>query len=550
MPGIAATPAATTTPITRSKTGKTKPKVYRDGTVRYGLSCSTEEPKTLEIALANKRWKEAMDDEYKALVDNKTWHLVPHKKGRNLIDCKWVYRIKRKADGTIDRYKARLVAKGFKQRYGIDYEDTFSHVVKAATIRLVLAISVSKGWSLRQLDVKNAFLHGVLEEEVYMKQPPGYENPNAPYHVCKLDKSLYGLKHAPRAWFAELSSKFQELGFLASKADTSLFIYSKSSIIIFVLVYVDDIIVTSSSNKAITSLLQDLSSTFALKDLGDLHYFLGIEVKRFNQGIVLTQEKYALDLLNRVGLKACKALPTPLSASEKLSVTEGELLGPEDGTRYRSIVGALQYLTLTRPDIAFSVNKVCQFLHAPTTVHWTILRYVSGTSQIGLTIRRSSSTLVSAFSDADWTGCVDDRRSTGGFAVYFGPNLISWSARKQATVSRSSTEAEYKSLANATAEVIWLESLLKELGIQRDQVSCLWCDNMGATYLSANPIFHARTKHIEIDFHFVREIVANKQLEIRFISSKDQVADGFTKALPTRLFEDFKNNLNLKKSCD
>jgi histone deacetylase 1/2 len=235
----------------------------------------------------------------------------------------------------------------------------------------------------------------------------------------------------------------QELGFLASKADTSLFIYNKSGIIMFVLVYVDDIIVTSSSNKAISSLLQDLGSSFALKDLGNLHYFLGIEVKSFNQGIMLTQEKYARDLLDRVGLKSCKALPTPLSASEKLSVAEGELLGPEDSTRYRSIVGALQYLTLTRPDIAFSVNKVCQFLHAPTTTHWTaakrILRYVSGTMGLGLSFRKSSSTLVSAFSDADWAGCVDDRRSTGGFDVYFGPNLISWSSRKKATVSRSRT---------------------------------------------------------------------------------------------------------------
>jgi histone deacetylase 1/2 len=177
---------------TRSKTGNAKPKVYTDGTVRYGLSCSTNEPATLQLALENSNWKRAMDDEYRALIENKTWHLVPYKKGINIIDCKWVYRIKRKADGTIDRYKARLVAKGFKQRYGIDYEDTFSPVVKAATIRLVLAISVSKGWSLRQLDVKNAFLHGVLEEEVYMKQPPGYENPKAPHLVCKLDKSLYG----------------------------------------------------------------------------------------------------------------------------------------------------------------------------------------------------------------------------------------------------------------------------------------------------------------------------------------------------------------------
>jgi histone deacetylase 1/2 len=278
---------------------------------------------------------------------------------------------------------------------------------------------------------------------------------------------------------------------------------------------------------------------------------LGIEVKSINQGIVLTQEKYARDLLNRVGLKSCKALPTPLSASEKLSVAEGESLGPEDSTRYRSIVGALQYLTLTRPDIAFSVNKVCQFLHAPTTTHWTavkrILRYVSGTVGLGLSFRKSSSTLVSAFSDADWAGCVDDRRSTGGFAVYFGSNLISWSARKQATVSRSSTEAEYKSLANATAEIIWIESLLGELGIQRNQTSCLWCDNMGATYLSANPIFHAKTKHIEIDFHFVRERVSRKQLEIRFIPSRDQVADGFTKALPSRQLEEFKHNLNLRR---
>jgi hypothetical protein len=176
----------------------------------------------------------------------------------------------------------------------------------------------------------------------------------------------------------------------------------------------------------------------------------------------------------------------------------------------------------------------------------TILRYISGTVILGLTFRRSPSTLVSAFSDADWVGCVDDRRSAGGFAVFFGPNLIFWSARKQATVSRSSTEAEYKSLANATTEVIWIESLLKELGIHRRQTSCLWCDNMGATYLSANPIFHARMKHIEIDFHFVRERVARKQLEIRFILTKDQVANGFTKALPARQFEEFKNNLNLK----
>ena len=197
------------------------------------------------------------------------------------------------------------------------------------------------------------------------------------------------------------------------------------------------------------------------------------------------------------------------------------------------------------------MNKVCQFLHAPTTIHWSavkrILRYVKGTLNLGLKIKKSSSTLVSAFSDADWAGSIDDRRSTGGFAVFYGDNLVSWSARKQATVSRSSTEAEYKSMANATAEVIWVESLLDELGIVLNQSPCLWCDNLGATYLSANPVFHARAKHIEIDFHFVRERVAKKQLQVRLIGSKDQLADGFTKALSSIKFEDFKGNLNLEK---
>jgi histone deacetylase 1/2 len=240
--------------------------------------------------------------------------------------------------------------------------------------------------------------------------------------------------------------------------------------------------------------------------------------------------------------------PTSLAGSEKLSKTGGDLLSDEDATKYRSILGALQYLTITRPDLAFAVNKVCQYLHSSTTEHWTavkrILRYVRGTSNIGLKIMKSPSLVLSAFSDADWAGDVDDRRSTGGFSIFCGPNLISWSARKQATVSRSSTEVEYKSLANATT-VVWVEDLMRELGIRSKYPPRLWCDNLGATYLSANPVFHARAKHIEIDFHFVRERVMRKQLEVRFISTKDQIADGFTKALCIRLFTQFRSNLNL-----
>ncbi|KAK1607568.1 hypothetical protein QYE76_031241 [Lolium multiflorum] len=375
------------------------------------------EPRNLADVLKDTQWRAAMQHEYDALMLNKTWTLVPPSPNKNVIDCKWVYRIKRRADGTIDRYKARLVAKGFKQRLG---------------------------------------------------------------------KALYGLKQARRAWYSRLSAKLQELGFLPSKADTSLFLYGKSGIIIFVLVYVDDIIVTSSSDAAISVPLKSLMANFAIKDLGDLHYFLGLEVKHTHDGLLLTQEKYAHDILKRVGMIDCKSAPTPMSPSEPLSLHEGTPLGPDDSSQYRSIVGALQYLTLTRPDLSFSVNKVCQYLHAPTTVHWTaakrILRYVKDTSQLGLTFRRSTSTLLSAFSDADWAGSLEDLRSTGGFAIFLGPNLVSWSARKQATVSRSSTEAEYKALANATTELIWVEAVLRELGVQLRQRPVLWCDNLGATF--------------------------------------------------------------------
>ncbi|WVZ92938.1 hypothetical protein U9M48_038968 [Paspalum notatum var. saurae] len=509
-------PAATPRPSTASSSahgGEIQQQQQRPTT-----RLQSGEPPSLDEALHDKNWKNAMDIEFSALQKNKTWHLVPPQKGIGI-----------KQDGSLDRYKARLVAKGFKQRYGIDYEDTFSPVIKAATIRIVLSIAVSRGWTLRQLDVQNAFLHGFLEEEVYMQQPPGYEDPVHPEHF-KVKKLV-------------------ELGFQGSKADSSLFFYNKEDVSIFILIYVDDIIVASSKQEAVTALLQDLQKEFALKDLGDLHYFLRIEVNKTEKGILLTQEKYASDLLRKVGMTDCKPVNTPLCASEKLSIHKGSVLGPNDSTRYRSIVGALQYLTLTRPDIAFPVNKVSQFLHAPTTVHWVavkrILKYLKSCLNLGLHICKSSSMLVRGFSDADWAGCLDDRRSTGGFAILLGNNLVSWNAKKQATVSRSSTEAGYKALANATAEIMWIQTLLHELRIQCPPQAKLWCDNMGAKYLSSNPVFHARTKHIEVDYHFFRERVASRLLDIDFVSTSDQVADGFTKALTVRKLENFKYNLNL-----
>jgi histone deacetylase 1/2 len=490
-----------------------------------------------------------MDAEFSALQRNCTWRLVPPRRGLNIIDSRWVYKIKHRPDGSVDRFKARLIAKGFKQRHGVDYDDTYSPVVKPTTIRVILSLAVTQGWHMRQLDVDNAFLHGYLEEEVYMVQPPGFVDPHQPRHVCKLAKSLYGLKQAPRAWFARLSGKLQELGFVPSRADVSLFILNTKTVTIFMLVYVDDIIVVSSTVSAADQLLQQLRAEFPVKDLGSLSYFLGIEVKPSQDGIVLSQNKYIGDLLTRTNMQLAKGASTPMASTEKLSRQDGVALTPAEATRYRSAVGGLQYLTLTRPDISFSVNKVCQFLSAPTDVHWTavkrILRYLKQTQSIGLLLQKSSSLLLSGFADADWAGCPDDRRSTGGHAIFLGSNLVSWSSRKQPTVSRSSTEAEYKSVANATAEIMWIQGLLKELGVFLRRAPSLWCDNLSATYLAANPIFHARMKHIEVDYHFVRERVARKALDVRFVSTHDQLADVLTKPLAIPSFVKFRNNLNM-----
>jgi hypothetical protein len=271
-------------------------------------------------------------------------------------------------------------------------------------------------------------LHGYLDEEVYMRQPPGYEDQTRANYACKLDKALYGLKQAQEHG-SRLSSKLVDLRFIASKVDSSPFFFNKGGVIIFVLIYVNDIIVASSTPDATQVLLKQLGQEFALKNLGELSYFLGIEVNQTKNGIKLTQEKYVGDLLKRVGMSNCKGVSTPLAANEKLSATKGVPLGSANATQYRSIVGALQYLTLTRPDIAFPVNKGCQYLHSPTMKHWMvvkrILRYLKQSIKIRLEIHKSNSLLVSGFSDADWAECLDDRRSTRGFAIFLGSNLVS-----------------------------------------------------------------------------------------------------------------------------
>lgn len=331
-------------------------------------------------------------------------------------------------------------------------------MVKPSTIRTVLHLTATRRWPVHQLDVKNAFLHGDLAERVYCHQPAVFVDKLHPDHVCLLVKSLYGLKQAPRAWFQRLGNYLRSIGFVSTGSDTSLFVYKQGYAMAYLLVYVDDIILTASTSSLLRQVVQALCREFAIKDLGDLRFFLGVQVRCDATGFSLSQAQYTEDILERAGMANCKPASTPVDAQQKLSAADGE--PASDGTFYRSITGALQNLTLTRPDIAYAVNQACLYMHSPRAAHWNlvkrILRYLRGSINDGLFITASPSTELKAYSDADWAGCPDTRRLTSGYCVFLGDLLVSWSSKRQPTVSRSSAEAEYRAVANATAECCWL----------------------------------------------------------------------------------------------
>ncbi|CAL9020273.1 unnamed protein product [Prunus brigantina] len=528
--------------LTRLKTGTRKPNP------RYALISFSQdldrEPHNFREANQSHSWRSAMNVEFQALQKASTWDLVPPSQATHILPCKWVYRIKRKSDGSLERFKARLVANGFLQKEGINYTETFCPVVKHVTIRIVLSLVVSQDWPIRQLDVQNAFLHGHLTEEVYMRQPKGFEDPSRPHHVCRLRKSLYGLKQAPRAWFHQFSEFLLQHGFVGSQADHSLFIYNSHGVYILLLIYVDDILITGNQSNKVQSLITSLSKAFAMKDLGPLSYFLGIEVTRMPTGLHLSQNKYTCDLLIRAHLQDSKPCATPVASGSQLSVMDGIPLS--DPHEYRSVVGALQYLTVTRPDITYAVNQVCQHMHQPTTVHWIavkrILRYLKGSSTDGLFFAQGNTTLV-AYSDSDYAGNPDTRRSTGGFCMFLGPNLVSWSSKKQRTVARSSTESEYRQMAITATEIVWVQQLLLELSVSQHSPPVLWCDNISSIALASNPVFHSRTKHVAIDYHYVRELVIARALNVRYVSTTHQLADIFTKGLSFARFTFLKSKL-------
>ncbi|GJZ09208.1 ribonuclease H-like domain-containing protein [Tanacetum coccineum] len=423
----------------------------------------------------------------------------------------WTSPILSLSDGTLSRYKARLVVNGSIQLERVDVDETFRPVVKLGTIRTVLSLATSRHCPIHQLDVKNAFLHGDLSETVYMHQPPGFRDSVHPDYVCLLQRQ---------------------------EADTA-----------YLLLYVDDIVLTASSEILLQQIIRSLHQEFAMTDLGPLNYFLGISVTRDSSGLFLSQKKYAVEILDRAHMVNCNPSRTPIDTESKLG-SDGDPVS--DPTLYRSLAGSLQYLTFTRPDISYAVQQVCLYMHDPREPHFSalkrILRYVCGTLDYGLQLFLSSTTNLVAYSDADWAGCPTTRRSTSGYCVFLGNNLLSWSSKRQPTLSRSSAEAEYRGVANVVAETCWLRNLLRELHTPLSSATLVYCDNVSAIYLSCNPVQHQRTKHIEIDIHFVRDLVVAGQVRVLHVPSRYQYAYIFTKGLPSALFEEFRSSLSVRCS--
>ena len=514
----------------------------------FALAVLTESiPKSYIEALQVPAWKAAMDVEYAAFLQRETWTLVPRPTDANVVSCKWVYSLKYNPDGSVARYKARLVARGFSQAYGLDYHETFSPVARLSSIRVLFSIALEQCWPLHQLDVSNALLYGDLDEQVLMEQPPGYVAQGESSEVCLLKKAIYGLKQSPRAWFHKFSQLLFSYGFVSTVSDPTVLRKRTPLGCVILAVYVDDIIITGSDDAEVAATKAYLAQHFVTRDLSPPRYFLGLEIAYRQGQMSICQRKYALDLLEETGMLGCKPVTSPME--QNVDWWDHATALVEDAGLYRRLVGKLIFLTVTRPDISYAVSVLSQFMQAPRTIHlegvYRVLAYIKRAPGRGLLYRRHGHLRIEAYSDFGFAGDKEDRKSHGGYATYVGGNLVTWSSQKQSIVSRSSAEAEYRAMADTTAEMLWLRSLLTELGFPPGEPMQMHCDNLAATFIASNATFHMRTKHIEIDCHFIRQYVVSGTICTPHVASAHQLADIFTKALPGPTYDTMGSKLGM-----
>jgi hypothetical protein len=487
-----------------------------------------------------------MTKEYQSIIKNDVWEIVPRLKRKDVVSSKCLFKIKHAADGSIEKYKARFVAHGFFQREGIDYEETFALVARYTSIRTIIALAAKMKWKLHQMDVKTTFLNGVIEVEVYIEQPQGFEVEDRKSHVCKLKKDLYRLKQAPRTWYGWIDSFLTSLGFTKSKEDSNLYFKVMNDELVILFLYVDDLFLTGEE-KLIIECKKSLALEFEMKDLGLMHYFLGLEVWQSPKRIFLNQGKYAVKILKRFDMLECKSMNTPMETKLKLLVdTSSELI---DATLYRQIIGTLMYLMNTRPNICFSVNTLSQFLVEPRHVHLVaakhVIRYLKGTLDCGLNYNGDHDFTLSGYTDLDWAGSISDRKSTSGCYFSLGSSMILWQSRKQSNVALSTTKAEYIAMCSASCEAIWRLKLLTGLFDLEMEATTILCDNQRYIKMTKNPIFHDRSKHIEIRYHYIRDMVQRGAIKLQYVSTDEQVADVLTKPLSRVKFDHFRDKLGI-----
>ncbi|KAL4337997.1 hypothetical protein AHAS_Ahas12G0166100 [Arachis hypogaea] len=492
-------------------------------------------------------WMTAMQEEIEALHRNHTWKLVELPAGQKAIGNKWVYKIKRDSNDQVERYRARLVIKGYAQKEGVDFNKIFFPVVRLTTIRVVLATCAVFDLHREQLDIKTAFLHGELEEEIYMLQPEDYEEQGKENLVYKLTKSLYGLKQAPRCWYKKFDSFIISLGCNRLSSDHCTY-YKRSgdNDFIILLLYVDDMLVVGPNKDQIQELKVQLAREFDMKDLGPANKILGMQIHRDKKDrkIWLSQKNYLKKILQRFNMQECKPISTPLPMNFKLSSSmcpssEAERM-EMSRVPYASAVGSLMYAMIcTRPDIAQAVAVVSRFMADSGKEHWNvvkrILKYIKGTLNVALYFG-GSEFIVNGYVDSDFAGDLDKRKFTTGYVFTLARGAVNWLSKLQIVVALSTTEAEYMAATQACKEAIWIQRLIEELGHKQQKIS-VYCDSQSALHIARNPAFHSRTKHIGVQYHFIREVVEEGSVDMQKIHTKDNLADAMTKPINTEKFE-------------
>ncbi|KAM1524601.1 hypothetical protein ACFX10_009184 [Malus domestica] len=506
-----------------------------------------EDPRDYTEAMSDidsKRWQEAMKSEMDSMYQNQVWTLVDPPEGIVPVGNKWVFKRKIGVDGNVETYKARLVAKGYRQREGIDYEETFSPVAMIKSIRILLAIAAYHDYEIWQMDVKTAFLNSYVEEELYMTQPEGFVSKSEKTKVCKLQRSIYGLKQASRSWNIRFDTEIKTFGFTQNEDDNCVYQKVVGDAVVFLVLYVDDILLFGNDTAILSSVKVWLSKTFHMKDLGDASYVLGIKLyrDRSRKLIRLSQSMYIDKVLSRFEMEQCKKgfLPVRhgIHLSKSMEPKTPEEIRHMSRIPYASAIGSLMYAMIcTRPDIAYAVSITSRYQSNPGLEHWaaikTVLKYLRRTKDMFLVYGGASELQVEGYTDADFQSDVDDRSSNSGYVFTLNGGAVSWKSKKQSVIADSTTEAEYVATAETGKEAFWMKKFITELGVVPTITSpvTLYCDNNGAIAQAKEPRAHQKNKHFDRRFNIIRRYAAEGKVNILKVTSADNVADPLTKPM-------------------